>query len=59
MISGNHREVGQKCALLYNYAVSSGNSLSIFQDKLSIPSSGFKNLRKKPLKMKPRGCPKI
>ena len=33
----------QNCALLDDYAARSDNSLPTFRDKLSVPSSGFKN----------------
>jgi len=33
----------ENCALLGHYAASSGNFLSTFPDKQSIPFSGFKN----------------
>ena len=31
------------CALLFHYTASSGNFLPMFRDKLSVPSSRFKN----------------
>jgi len=43
------------------YIVSTGNSLPLFQDSLSVASSGVKNLKRKnsqPLKMGPVDCPK-
>ena len=43
--SGFRREVDGNCALLSYYAARSGNFLPTFRDNLSVPSSGFKNLR--------------
>ena len=43
-ISGFHRDVDENWPLLSFYAASIGNSLETFQDKLSVPSSGVKNL---------------
>ena len=60
MISGFRHEVAQNCALLGCYAASSSNFLPTFRDKLSVPSSGFKdswtskNLRT--LRMGPISC---
>jgi len=47
MISGFRRETDESCALLGNYAASSGNSLPTFRDNLSVPSSRVKNKKKK------------
>jgi hypothetical protein len=38
----------EKCTLLDYYAVSSGNFLPALQDRLSIPSSLFKNPKESP-----------
>ena len=43
MISHFCREVDENYALLGYYAASSGNFLPAFRNKLSVPSSGFKN----------------
>jgi hypothetical protein len=43
VISGFRSEVADNCALLGHYAASSGNLLQTLRDKLSDPSSGFKN----------------
>jgi hypothetical protein len=37
----------ENCSLLGYYAASSDNFLTMFRDKLSVPSSGFKNTKKK------------
>jgi len=47
VISGFRLEVDENCALLGNYAASSGNFLPTFRDKLSIPSSGVNNPKEK------------
>jgi hypothetical protein len=47
-ISGLRREEGENCAILCSYSASSGNFWSVFRDNLSVPSSGFKNSKKKP-----------
>jgi len=44
LVSCFRREVDENCALLGYYAASSGNSLSTFQDNLSVLSLNFKNL---------------
>jgi len=41
VISGFRREVAKNCALLGHYAVSGGNFLPTFGDKISVPSSGL------------------
>jgi len=43
VISGFHHDAAEHLALLGYYTASSGNFLPIFQDNLSVPSSGFKN----------------
>jgi len=43
--SGLRREADGYCVLLGYYAASSGSFLPTFRDNLSVPSSGFKNLR--------------
>jgi hypothetical protein len=43
MTSGFHCEADENCALLGYYAASSGNSLPIFHDSLSVPPSRVKN----------------
>jgi hypothetical protein len=50
-ISGFHREVDEKCTLLGYYATCSGNYLSTFRNKRSVPY-----LRR--MKMEPIVCPK-
>ena len=45
MISGFLRYVDENCTRLGYYAVSGGNFLPTFWDNLSVPSSGFKNLK--------------
>jgi hypothetical protein len=42
VISGFCSKVDENCALLGNFAASSGNSLPLFLDILSVPSSSFK-----------------
>jgi hypothetical protein len=42
VISGFSHEVYKNCALLGNFAASSGNPLPLFSDNLSVPSSTFK-----------------
>jgi len=42
VITGFRREVDKNCPLLVYYAASSGNSLPMFQDNLSVPSSTAK-----------------
>ena len=62
MISGVHHKVNVNCTLLGYYAVSSGNSLPLFQDNLPVSSSRVKNLKRKnsqPLKMVRIDCPKM
>jgi len=54
VISGFHCEVGENCYLLGCYAVSRGDDLLTFRDKLSVPYSRIKNC---PLKIGPTGCP--
>ena len=58
VISG---EVDENCALLGNYAATTGNSLPTFRYNLSIPSSRMMNPKKtnkqKKLKMGPTHCP--
>jgi hypothetical protein len=39
-ISGFRREAGEHCALLGDYATSSGHFLQTLQDKVWVPSSG-------------------
>ena len=59
MISGVRHKVNVNCTVL-GYAVSTGNSLPLFQDNLSVASSRVKNLKRKnswPLKMGPVDCP--
>jgi hypothetical protein len=46
MISGFCHKVVQNHALLGYYTASSGNFLPTFWDNLSVPSSGFNNLKK-------------
>jgi hypothetical protein len=53
VISGFRREVGENCALLRCYAACSGNSLQMFRDNLSVPSSKVKVLSK----FRPKGYP--
>jgi len=43
--AGVHRKLDESCALLGYYIVSSGNFLLTFRDNLSLPSSGFMNLK--------------
>ena len=43
MVLGFHCEVDENCSLIGYYAASSGNSLPMFSDKLSVPSSRVKN----------------
>jgi len=38
-------QVDENCTLLGHYTASSVNSLLTFRDKLSVPSSGFKNAK--------------
>jgi len=45
MVSGYRREVAENCALLFCYAASTGKFLLTFRDNLSVPSSGFKDLK--------------
>jgi len=47
VISSFRREVAENLALLGNYAASSGNFLLKFRDNLSVPSSGFKNPKRR------------
>jgi len=47
MISGFRREVVETCALRGFYAARSANSLPMIRDNLSVPSSKFKNPRRK------------
>ena len=47
----------ENCALLDYYAASGCNFLLTFRDKLSVPSSGSKNLGLLTLRMEPIGCP--
>jgi len=42
MISGFHHEVDEICALLGNYAAYDGNSLPVFWNNLSVPTSWVK-----------------
>ena len=44
VISGSHCEVDENCTLLGYYTVSSDNSLPMFEDNLSVPSSKVKNV---------------
>ena len=44
VISGSHREVDEKCALLGYNSTSSGNSLPTFRDNLSVPSSRVRDI---------------
>jgi hypothetical protein len=44
MISGFCHKIAENCALLGYYIASSGNFLLMFQDNLSVASSGFKIL---------------
>ena len=48
-ISGFRCEVAGNCTLQGYYAPSSGNSLQTLWDNLLVPSSGFKNSKKKKL----------
>ena len=43
VISGFRREAAENCALLSHYTASSGDSLPMFRDNLSVPSSGFRD----------------
>ena len=47
VISSFRREVAENCALQCYYAASSANFLLTLQHNLSVPSSGFKKLKKK------------
>jgi hypothetical protein len=47
VISGFRGEVDENCALLGYYAASSGEFFPMFRDNLSVPSSVFKNKKKK------------
>jgi len=47
MISDFRRKAAENCALLSYYAASSGNFLPTFRYNPSVPSSGFKNRKKK------------
>jgi len=43
VISGFCQEADENCALLGNFTASGGNSLPLFLDNLSVPSSSFKD----------------
>jgi len=44
MISGFSHHIDEICPLLGYYAAYSGNSLTLFRDNLSVPSSRVKNM---------------
>jgi len=56
MISDFHHEGDVNCALLGYYAWCSGNSLTTFQDNLSVPPSRVKTPRR--ILLGPIGCPR-
>jgi hypothetical protein len=57
MISGYRREIDKNSILLGYYAMSSGNSLMMFRENLSVPSSRVKNPKiSGTTKMGPIGC---
>jgi hypothetical protein len=58
LISEFHLDVGDLWPLLGYNAACSGNTSPTFRDKLSVPSSGIKNLGiSLPLQLRPIGCP--
>ena len=52
VISGFRREVDENCALLSYYTASSGNSVPMFRNNLSVPYSGVKSRRGKHLPLR-------